>query len=317
MNHKITKYKNLISVAVLVLLSFFIFSNDTLATSGACSYHGGVNCSAGAAYDGHAICNDGTESPSVYFSQMTECQNNYHYVSTCVYPYSSSCTTENDYGRMSAMWARSGYPETMQANLTECRSSIDNYNAQKAKYDQCVYNLNNPTPYPIPTPRPSPPTPTPLTRQEFIDFQIKSFNEEFTAKVLPVILYDFPAISADDLDTIKKNTFDLAFSAGFQKMSLLDIYEIAVKKYYLQTKEAAKPMATPAPYLEPTQNIFKDLFKNKPTTTPKPKATIASRITPLTASVSATPNVKLTTQIKKQSKITNVILNIFRNIKFW
>ena len=66
---KTTKY-------FFLILGFFIFLTATtqsvFATSGACSYHGGVNCSAGALINGNAICNDGTES-SVSYSAMSEC----------------------------------------------------------------------------------------------------------------------------------------------------------------------------------------------------------------------------------------------------
>lgn len=49
--------------------------NTALAISGACSYHSGVNCSAGANFDGKVICNDGWSNSSVYFSDASECQN--------------------------------------------------------------------------------------------------------------------------------------------------------------------------------------------------------------------------------------------------
>lgn len=44
-----------------------------LATSGACSYHGGVSCSAGADWDGSVICNDGWRDSSVSYSSMAMC----------------------------------------------------------------------------------------------------------------------------------------------------------------------------------------------------------------------------------------------------
>jgi len=66
MNRKI-----LITVS-LIFLSSLSFS-VVHATSGACSYHSGVNCSIGADYNGYAICNDGSSS-GVLFSDMDECK---------------------------------------------------------------------------------------------------------------------------------------------------------------------------------------------------------------------------------------------------
>jgi hypothetical protein len=45
------------------------------AASGACSSHGGVDCSAGADYDGSVICNDGWRGSSVSYSSMVMCSN--------------------------------------------------------------------------------------------------------------------------------------------------------------------------------------------------------------------------------------------------
>lgn len=60
---------------VLILFGFLYIPSLSFATSGACSDHGGVMCSAGAGSDGGAICADGTES-SVPYSNMSECQTN-------------------------------------------------------------------------------------------------------------------------------------------------------------------------------------------------------------------------------------------------
>ena len=54
----------------------FLGVNSVFATSGACSWHLGVNCSAGMnSSTGDAICNDGTDS-SVLYVNMDECMNN-------------------------------------------------------------------------------------------------------------------------------------------------------------------------------------------------------------------------------------------------
>ncbi len=51
------------------------FSQNTIAqaTRGACSYHGGVNCEAGAGIYGRVVCNDGWINSSVYYSDAEEC----------------------------------------------------------------------------------------------------------------------------------------------------------------------------------------------------------------------------------------------------
>ncbi len=61
----------LTAVALFVSVSFII--PFAFATSGACSGHGGVDCSAGADSDGSVICKDGWENSSVSYSSMVMC----------------------------------------------------------------------------------------------------------------------------------------------------------------------------------------------------------------------------------------------------
>lgn len=66
--NKLTKYYLLVLLLLLPLPS--------LATEGTCSYHNGVNCSAGYDYvDGSAICNDGWRDSSEFFGDMVSCKN--------------------------------------------------------------------------------------------------------------------------------------------------------------------------------------------------------------------------------------------------
>ena len=58
----------------LLLIAFLLFPLSAYATSGACSGHGGVNCSAGAGASGQVICNDGWDGSSVSYASMEECQ---------------------------------------------------------------------------------------------------------------------------------------------------------------------------------------------------------------------------------------------------
>lgn len=58
------------------LFLFLLFLPSCVyATQGACSWHGGVDCSAGASWDGGVICQDGWRDSSVRYSDMEECKN--------------------------------------------------------------------------------------------------------------------------------------------------------------------------------------------------------------------------------------------------
>ncbi|TSC54861.1 MAG: hypothetical protein LiPW30_327 [Parcubacteria group bacterium LiPW_30] len=60
-------------ISIIFLGSFFILPSLSYAVSGTCSYHGGVNCSAGFDWDGSAICNDGWRDSSELYSQVNGC----------------------------------------------------------------------------------------------------------------------------------------------------------------------------------------------------------------------------------------------------
>ncbi|MFA5360339.1 MAG: hypothetical protein WC349_05320, partial [Patescibacteria group bacterium] len=70
---------NWFKIAILVIiLSSFIFlsqSNVINAISGACSSHGGVNCSLGRQLNGNVICNDGWKDSIAEYDFMMMCQN--------------------------------------------------------------------------------------------------------------------------------------------------------------------------------------------------------------------------------------------------
>jgi hypothetical protein len=65
--------KNIFYLALTVAI--FFIPVKVFAISGTCSYHGGVNCLAGAAADGMVVCNDGWENSSVSFFNTDECNN--------------------------------------------------------------------------------------------------------------------------------------------------------------------------------------------------------------------------------------------------
>ncbi|KKT28768.1 MAG: hypothetical protein UW14_C0003G0016 [Candidatus Yanofskybacteria bacterium GW2011_GWA2_44_10] len=145
-------------IKIIVLYLFLVLSifvtQKVEAVSGACSYHGGVDCGAGPDYDGSVICNDGWRDSSVGYYGTSMCRSSD--IPLCVYPVGIGCTDESSYNSMRAMWARSGYPDTMLSNLQECRNQIDEYNRLKAEYDSCLYRMMNPTPYPTPILTPLP-----------------------------------------------------------------------------------------------------------------------------------------------------------------
>ncbi len=125
-----------------------------LATSGACSYHSGVNCGYGATSSGKVMCNDGWINSTVYFSDMDECK----VVDSCPNVISGlMCTTEADYASVQqqvdnqrsslrAIYARSGMLGTPADNsatvgqdkLDSCRASINSYNTMVTARNQCL-----------------------------------------------------------------------------------------------------------------------------------------------------------------------------------
>lgn len=60
-------------LGLLAMASIALTTSPVFATSGACSSHGGVNCSAGSDVDGSVICYDGWRNSTVSFSSMSMC----------------------------------------------------------------------------------------------------------------------------------------------------------------------------------------------------------------------------------------------------
>lgn len=69
---KIKEYKGIIILTFAIL----IIPSISFAVSGTCSSHGGVNCSAGADYDGSAVCSDGWRDSSERYSSLSLCSFN-------------------------------------------------------------------------------------------------------------------------------------------------------------------------------------------------------------------------------------------------
>lgn len=123
---------------------FFLISLQTTivyASSGACSDHGGINCSAGAGTGGSVICNDGWSNSSVLFSSADECK------ISCTPPSASGCKTENDYGalqvQLNASGGYLGAGSSQTGALNQCRSEINAYQANLQVYNTCQANSSS------------------------------------------------------------------------------------------------------------------------------------------------------------------------------
>jgi len=167
-------------IIILLLLLALSFPATSYATSGACSYHSGVNCSV-RSFDGYAVCYDGFVS-SVPYYDMVEC--------ACVYPskYGYSCTTDIDYELLEMELTAElkkkyekvflkGYHfkseveeyEQMEHRnrllLIQCQGEVWEYQQAMREYDLCYDIRYSVSTLPRPTPRPTPPptlTPTPI-----------------------------------------------------------------------------------------------------------------------------------------------------------
>lgn len=110
-----------------------------LATSGACSSHGGVNCSAQISRYDKVICNDGWTNSSVYYYQADECQ-----TSSCTPPSGSGCRTESDYSakqvQLNSQGGYLGYTASHEGVLQQCRDEINSYQSALQSYNNCLSN---------------------------------------------------------------------------------------------------------------------------------------------------------------------------------
>lgn len=138
------KYKNLVLFLSVSILFGGIFVSSVHADSGACSYHQGVNCSAGASSYGNAICNDGYESSVSYYS-ISECR------VSCTPPTTSDCSVggtsvqQNLYGM--------GNSISGQGEIKACSDAHIQYQAQLIAYNSCLSSVTNISPSYYSTPR--------------------------------------------------------------------------------------------------------------------------------------------------------------------
>lgn len=123
---------------VVLFLVTLIFPNNASATSGSCSYHGGVACSLGADYDGSVICNDGWRDSSVSFSDADECKST---LPSCPVP----SVTKSDCGSLRAQLARGQLLGTSFGDneLAQCEAQNQQYDSAQTAYQQCLSSQAN------------------------------------------------------------------------------------------------------------------------------------------------------------------------------
>ncbi len=139
--------KNLIKFLLIITFLPAI----TLAISGDCSWHGGINCSIGSDFDGSVICNDGWKDSSDKYTEAIECQN----IST-KNPYSGcygyrkilddlKCILESQYS-----WWENTYKEYGMINneiaimeLAKCRSQINIAKPIIEEYEKCIKDIDD------------------------------------------------------------------------------------------------------------------------------------------------------------------------------
>jgi hypothetical protein len=121
------------------------------ATSGACSGHGGVSCSAGVDNDGSVICNDGWENSSVSYSSMVMCEG---YAAPKPVPVSIPVKTSPPKTLVSPVTIPKKPVETPQPTVT-------------AEPIETTMPAIVSTPEPLPIVSPSVPITTPVQKQSF------------------------------------------------------------------------------------------------------------------------------------------------------
>ena len=139
--------KIIIALCVLGLAGFHIAG----ATSGACSYNGGVNCDVHGLY---ATCNDGTQS-SVLYSNMDECSDD-SLSSRCPVPV-PLCTQDslNSYNSLKTESLRECQmnnallgitnstcsDQSLDLEISACQSEINAYQLAEQDHQMCVNNF--------------------------------------------------------------------------------------------------------------------------------------------------------------------------------
>lgn len=144
-----------VSFVFLVLSIFSAQYEFSEATSGACSYHNGVNCSIGPTSEGKVQCNDGWVNSFVYYSDTDECKVTAASCEYPVQPYCSLSQIESDrnsaLGSATAISGRSGLLGSdfassqtdsinaqYDAERSSCQSEWDIFKSKEKRYDSCL-----------------------------------------------------------------------------------------------------------------------------------------------------------------------------------
>lgn len=136
---------------LLIIVGALLSTKPVFATSGACSYHGGVNCDIQGLY---ATCNDGTQS-GVLYSDMDECQNSSS-LDQCTIPV-AYCTqsTLDSYKTLEAQSIQKCQTNNALLGITNgdcsqpsldsqsrlCQTEINAYQIEEQGYQSCVQNM--------------------------------------------------------------------------------------------------------------------------------------------------------------------------------
>ena len=304
--------KNLLSS---IFVGTFMFSIGVFmptvsnASSGACSYHGGVNCSVTSS-EGNAVCNDGFESSTSYAS-TDECK------LQCPYPTTPDCSS----GSVDVMNNMNGIGNTTMAQGSHyaCESQHIQYLSQIASYNSCI---NTPPIRPIILSAPKPTCPLNSSLRSNGDCHCddgyaNNGNDQ-------CITYEKYCA-----DTFGQNVYakgnscycndGYSFSSTTSKCDMVPVVKQVVNDY------------TPTIQETPTETIDTETIKYEPVTaaTVKPKVapihkTIISTSTAIFTTSIVSSNVatsdpldSLRTQQTKKETVWDKIYSFFGKFKFW
>jgi hypothetical protein len=138
-----TKHYILSYFFALIFLITLLTITPVSATSGACSYHGGVNCSAGADYDGSVICYDGWTASSVLYSSEISCKNSTYIGSPCPQPSLSSECSDTVLTSLYQTSVRTGSLSNYQSQFKKCEVEKKAFQIKMDDYNDCSAYLNN------------------------------------------------------------------------------------------------------------------------------------------------------------------------------
>lgn len=129
---------NMKKLLILSILFLLFSTTTTFATSGACSYHGGANCSVKSS-SGNAICNDGWES-SVPYGSMVECIAS----NQCSRPTTTQCPEAGLQSQLIQSGASRYTPELAQGQLQVCQNQNQQYQVELRAYNNCLNTYRSP-----------------------------------------------------------------------------------------------------------------------------------------------------------------------------